>query len=379
MANLGHGGNVKAISREKNLKYEDIIDFSANINPLGISSNVKREIIKNIDEIEKYPDISYFELKKSIGEYEDIDMQHIVLGNGAAEVLFNIVKAINPKKTLLLAPTFSEYEEAINSVNGDIDFYYLKEENKFEIKEDILENINNKINLIVICNPNNPTGVLSDRVILEKVLAKAKQSGIIVLLDESFLDFIIGDYSMISYIKQYDNLIIVKSLTKFFALPGLRMGYAICINSKQKEKIEYISPAWNINSLAEIATKVALKDKKYINRTIEYIKEEKEFLYNELQKIKKIKVFNPSVNFIFLKLNCNLNLKEQLIKSKILIRSCSNYRGIDDRYYRVAVRTHEDNVLLVNRIKEILNNGQLTIQKQQRYSYGIQQYYQQNK
>eukprot|EP00831_Metopus_contortus_P061180 TRINITY_DN5302_c0_g1_i21.p3 TRINITY_DN5302_c0_g1~~TRINITY_DN5302_c0_g1_i21.p3 ORF type:complete len:171 (-),score=32.55 TRINITY_DN5302_c0_g1_i21:23-535(-) len=140
-------------------------------------------------------------------------------------------------------------------------------------------------------------------------------------------------------IKQYDNLIIVKSLTKFFALPGLRMGYAICINSKLKEKIEYISPAWNINSLAEIATKVALKDKKYINRTIEYIKEEKEFLYNELQKIKKIKVFNPSVNFIFLKLNCNLNLKEQLIKSKILIRSCSNYRGIDDRYYSCLLYT----------------------------------------
>ena len=255
MASFGHGGNAKEISRTNKIDYDKILDFSANINPLGMPTSVKKAIIEGLDEAEKYPDITYFELKCAIGEFENINKENLILGNGAAEVLFNVVRGINPKNTLILAPTFSEYEEATKAINGNIIYYNLKEENNFYIQEDILDYINNDLDLIFICNPNNPTGVITEKDLLVKILIKAKKNNVMVLIDESFLDFIEEDLSMISYINEYENLVIIKSLTKFFALPGIRIGYGICGNIELKEKIERISPAWNINIFAEIATK----------------------------------------------------------------------------------------------------------------------------
>ena len=376
MASFGHGGNIKEISRKTGLDYKNIIDFSANINPLGMPSSVKKAIIEGIDEIEKYPDITYFELKKAItnyennsyddilnrkNKYEDINKkvrnikeEDLILGNGAAEVLFNVVRGINPKKVLVLAPTFSEYEEATRAVDGEIIYYNLKEENNFTIQEDILDMIDYNLDLIFICNPNNPTGVVTYKRILEKILIKAKDNNVILIMDESFLDFIEEDISMISYINEYDNLIIIKSLTKLFALPGIRIGYGICRNIDIKYKINKISPAWNINILAEIATKTALKDKTYIKETLEFIKNEKEYLYNELRKLEKIKVYTPSVNFILLRTFKDIDLKNELLKHNILVRSCSNYEGLNGTYYRVAIRNHCENIKLVSALKKII-------------------------
>ncbi len=285
MASFGHGGNAKEISRTNKLEYNKIIDFSANINPLGMPSSVKKAIVENLDEAEKYPDITYFELKSVISEFENISMENLILGNGAAEVLFNVVRGINPKNSLILAPTFSEYEEAIKAINGNIIYYKLKEENKFYIKEDILDYINNDLDLMFICNPNNPTGVVTEKNLLIKILDKARKNNVIVLLDESFLDFIKENLSMIPYINEYENLIIIKSLTKFFALPGIRIGYGICGNIELIEKVEFISPAWNINIFAEIATKTGVKDENYIEESIKFINDEKDYLYMELKKI----------------------------------------------------------------------------------------------
>ena len=303
--------------------------------------------------LEKYPDITYFELKCAIGEFENINKENLILGNGAAEVLFNVVRGINPKNTLILAPTFSEYEEATKAINGNIIYYKLKEENNFYIQEDILDYINSDLDLIFICNPNNPTGVITSKDLLVKILIKAKKNNVMVVIDESFLDFIEENLSMISYINEYENLIIIKSLTKFFALPGIRIGYGICGNIYLKEKIEKISPAWNINIFAEIATKTGLKDENYIKKSIKFIKNEKEYLYNELKEINELKVYEPSVNFILLKTLIKINLKKELLKNNILIRSCSNYEGLDNSYYRIAVRTHEENFKLIKNIRNI--------------------------
>lgn len=353
MASFGHGGNAKEISRINRIEYEKIIDFSANINPLGMPSSVKRAIIEGVDKIEKYPDITYFELKCAIEEFENINKENLILGNGAAEVLFNVVRGISPKNTLILAPTFSEYEEATKAVNGNITYYRLKEDNDFYIEEDILDYINNDLDLIFICNPNNPTGVITKKDLLKNILIKAKKCNVMLIIDESFLDFIEENLSMIKYVSEYKNLIIIKSLTKFFALPGIRIGYAICSNIYLKEKIEKISPAWNINILAEIATKTGLKDENYIKESRKFIKNEKKYLYNELKEIKGLKVYEPSVNFIFLKTLIKINLKDELLKNNILIRSCSNYKGLRDVHYRIAVRTHEENALLINSIRNI--------------------------
>ena len=271
MASFGHGGNAKEISRRNNIAYNKIIDFSANINPLGMPDSVKKAIIENLSEAEKYPDITYYELKSAISKFEKTTLNNLILGNGAAEVLFNVVRGINPKNSLILAPTFSEYEEAVKAINGNIIYYKLIEENQFHIQEDILTYINKDLNLLFICNPNNPTGVITEKELLFKILEKAKRNNVIVLIDESFLDFINEAFSVIKYIDEYENLIIIKSLTKFFALPGIRIGYGICGNIKLVKRIENISPAWNINIFAEIATKAGLKDENYIRNSIKYI------------------------------------------------------------------------------------------------------------
>lgn len=368
MANLGHGGNAKEISRSMGINYNDIIDFSANINPLGMPESVKEAIINNLDAATKYPDITYFELRNSIRNFENfkihkeelkINNEEIILGNGAAEVLFNIVKAIEPKNVLIPAPTFSEYEEAVNAVNGKVNLYYLRKENEFEIQEDILNYIDKTIDLIFICNPNNPTGVITDKKLLKKVLNKSLENNVYVVIDESFLDFVREDYSMINFIKSYKNLIIIKSLTKFFAIPGMRAGYGISTDKQLLSKVNKITPAWNINILAEEAVKAALSDKEYIQESIEFMEKEKKYMYNKLKEIDGIKVFNPSVNFIFFKRDLeedwsDLNIKDKLLEKNILIRSCNNYHRLDDTYYRIAIRNHKDNLLLVNTLKRIL-------------------------
>ena len=355
MANYGHGGNAKEISRLNNIRYEDIIDFSANINPLGMPENVKQDIKNNLNLLEKYPDINYLELKESIAEFENVDIHNIILGNGAADVIYNVIRAIEPKKVLTLAPTFSEYEEAVNSVNGKTVFYTLSEKNDFNVKEEIIECLNEDIDILVICNPNNPTGTLIEKKLMKKITQKAKEYNIFVLVDESFLDFIGPDNCMISYIKEFNNLVIIKSLTKFFAIPGIRIGYGILENQKIIDKVEKISPAWNINTIADIATKGSLKDKAYIKNTIEYVNAEKTYLYKKMQNIEGIKVFKPSVNYIFFKSEFKLDLKLELIKYNILIRDCSNYKGLENGYYRIAVKTHEENKIIIKYLKKIFD------------------------
>lgn len=357
MASFGHGGNAKEISRKNNIAYDKIIDFSANINPLGMPESVKNAIIENLKEAEKYPDITYYELKAAISRFEKITSNNLLLGNGAAEVLFNVVRGINPRNSLILAPTFSEYEEAVKAINGKINYYKLKEENQFHIQEDILNYINEDLNLLFICNPNNPTGVITERKLLLKILKKAEENGTIVLIDESFLDFVNKALSMIEYIGEFKNLIVIKSLTKFFALPGIRIGYGISGNIKLIKKVESISPAWNINIFADIATKAGLKDENYIINSIKYIAGEKEYLYRELKKINKLKVYEPSVNFILLQTLTKINLQEEMLKYNILIRSCSNYNGLNYNYYRVAVRSHEENSILIKSFVDIFEQN----------------------
>lgn len=363
LANFGHGGNVKEMGRNYNMDWKRIIDFSANINPLGMPKSVKDSIKENLEEIEKYPDLSYYELKEAVSEYENkkldradiISRDNLILGNGAAEVIYSVVRAINPDKTMILAPTFSEYEESVSSISKEIVIYNLKEDDDFALTDSILKEINDDINMIFICNPNNPTGSIVSKELLIKILKHSKLTNTFVVVDESFLDFIDDDFSIIPCIEEYKNLIVIKSLTKFFALPGLRIGYGLSSNKELCEKISKMFPAWNINILADISARVCLKDEKYIAETIDFMEKERIYLYNELKKVNYLKVYEPSVNFIFFKINKSMELKKELLKRNILIRSCSNYRGLDERYFRIAVKGHEENIKIINALNSIIN------------------------
>ena len=351
-----HGGNTEEIARKYKLNSKEIIDFSANINPVGLNENVKTAMINAIDKVVKYPDITYFDLKNSIGEFEKIDISNITLGNGAAEVIFNIVRALKPRKALLPAPTFSEYEEAIRSINGEIEYYKLKESNDFKLDYQFIDTIKEDIDIIFICNPNNPTGVLTTQEFIREILDRALITNTIVVIDESFLDFVKPNelYLSNNLLIDYRNLIIVKSLTKFFAIPGARIGYGLCSNNEIINEINRVIVPWSVNVIASEAIIRGLKEKDYIEKSIEYVKNEKEYLYSALREIKSLKVFEPSVNFIMFKLLIDLDLKSELIKRKILIRSCDNYIGLSNSFYRVAVRTREENNKLISELKNIL-------------------------
>lgn len=351
-----HGGNTQEIARKYNINVEEIIDFSANINPLGLSKCIKKAIIKAIDKVEKYPDITYYDLKNSIGEFEKINNESIILGNGAAEVIFNIVRAIKPRKALLPAPTFSEYEEAILSIDGEINYYILNEENNFQLDDGFIESIQVDVDIVFICNPNNPTGVLTNSNFIERVLNKALNTNTKVVIDESFLDFVEDNnkYSSKELLENYNNLIIVKSLTKFFAIPGIRIGYGLLYDKEIMRNINKITVPWSINAIANEAIIQGLKENEYIEKSVKNVKEEKEYLYKALKKIDYIKVFEPSVNFIMFKLLKDVDLKEILIKKKLLIRSCDNYIGLSNKFYRVAVRTRKENEKLIDELQNIL-------------------------
>ena len=351
-----HGGNTEEIARKYKLNSKEIIDFSANINPVGLNENVKTAMINAIDKVVKYPDITYFDLRNSIGEFEKIGTNNITLGNGAAEVIFNIVRALKPQKALLPAPTFSEYEEAIRSVNGEIEYYKLKESNDFKLDYEFIDTIKDDIDIVFICNPNNPTGVLTTQEFIREVLDKALITNTIVVIDESFLDFVKPNelYLSNNLLIDYRNLIIVKSLTKFFAIPGARIGYGLCSNNEIIHKINKVIVPWSVNIMASEAIIQGLKEKDYIKKSIVYVKNEKEYLYSALKEINSLKVFEPSVNFIMFKLLIDLDLKSELIKRKILIRSCDNYVGLNGSFYRVAVRTREENNKLISELKNVL-------------------------
>lgn len=356
MKKFSHGGNISEVSRLYDINSNDIIDFSSNINPLGLSTTLKNIFIKSFDNISRYPDITYFDLKNAISDYENVFIDDINLGNGASESIFNIVRAIKPKNVLLFVPTFSEYEQAVFTIDANIKYSYLYEKNNFNITSKNIDDITSDIDMIFLCNPNNPTGNLIDINILESILKKCFECNVNLVVDESFLDFVEDSYkySCKRFLKDYDNLILVKSLTKFFAIPGLRIGYSISKNNYIVRSIENITVPWNINSIVSDLTIQCLKEKEYISKTIFYIKEQKEYLFKELKKIEDLKVFNPSANFIMFKLKKNIDLKERLLDFNILIRHCDNYEGLDATYFRVAVKNSENNKKLINIMKKII-------------------------
>lgn len=348
-----HGGNIDEIKR--NYKIKDIIDFSANINPLGLSESVKEAMVSAIDEVVHYPDITYFDLTNSISEFLNIEKDNLFLGNGAAEVIFNIVRGLKPKRALLYGPSFSEYSEALNSVDCKIDYYVLKD--KCNLDLGILDMINKNTDIIFICNPNNPTGALCKRQMIEEILKASKEEDITVVIDESFLEFVRDskEITLINQLKEYDNLIIVKSLTKIFAFPGIRLGYGLTSNKDYLYKINKNTISWSVNTIANKAGIAALKESLYIKNTIEFVEKENKFLFNNLSLFKDLNVFKSYANFIFFRIYKDVDLKEELLKYGILIRSCENYVGLDKSYYRVAVRTREENIKLIKYLQKIVN------------------------
>ena len=340
-----HGGDIYT--------NEIKIDFSTNVTPLGTPKEIKDEIIKNVDKLAIYPDPYCKDLINKLAKKENLKPTYFILGNGASELIYNFAYTLRKKKALIISPTFSEYEDSLKVYDIEYDYYFLKEELDFNLDTDFLDFLKiHHYDCLYICNPNNPTGKLIKKELLIKICDYCLKENIQIFLDECFYDLVDDDvkYSMKDYVELYPNLFILRAFTKSYGMAGLRLGYGICSNQELLIKLSNLVQLWNISTLAVVAGKVALDLDESIKKIKEIIKIEKAYLKQELLNLNFI-VFDSTANFLFFKAERDLDKK--LKEKGILIRSCANYPSLNNQYYRIGIRLHQDNEILIKTIKEI--------------------------
>ena len=378
-----HGGNIYKVFREKNLK--EILDYSSNINPYGIPESLKSRIIENLEILERYPDPDYVELREKLAHLNKVDMSDIVLGNGATEIIFLFMKVINPKKILIVSPTFGEYERAVKAVGTfrnsidlscsddnknienkeiEIEYFELKESDDFNLNIGNLKNeLEKKYDLLIICNPNNPTGKFLKLAQTEEILKECNKYDTKLFIDEAFIEFLADGMkeSIINTEENKKNLFVTRAFTKFFAIPGLRLGYGMYFDKELEQKISEKKEPWSVNNIAEMAGLTVLDDTEYIEKTLKWIVEEKIYMYEKLNEISGIKSYETEVNFITGKIDEKLFseglnvkiLREKMLEQGILIRDASNFKFLDERFFRLAIKDRESNDRVIKVLKGI--------------------------
>lgn len=348
-----HGGDIWGLAQR------DVIDFSANINPLGPPSGVSKAIIDSLDELIHYPDPLCRELSTSLATKRGIEVEEVLCGNGAVELIYLLVHWLRPKKALIPQPTFSEYTHAVEAAHGEVVEFFFKEEENFKPNLKDLFQALRGTDLLILCNPNNPTGILLEKRDLIEILKQAQRERVFVLIDEAFLDFL-PDYearTLVPHLKEFDNLMVLYSMTKFFSIPGLRLGAAF--SSKEVIKgMRAIKDPWSVNHLAQKAGLACLADQDFINKSREHSLMESNYLFTQLKEKTKLRIWQPSVNYIFASLiNYDLTstqLCSRLLENGILIRNCNSYPGLEERYVRIAVKSRADNLRLVDELVKAL-------------------------
>lgn len=346
-----HGGDIFAASRIIGIPAQKILDFSASINPLGVPESVAEIIRENIDSLRNYPEPFAEELSRYIGRRYGIDERSIICGNGSTELIYLLVRALAPKKVVVLAPTFSEYERACGMLPATrIVRYVLKYENNFDINPDGFIGAMEGCGMAFLCNPNNPTGRLLKKDEVLKIAHAAKELRCHLVLDEAFIDFI-PEQSVATEVEKNPYLLVLRSLTKFYALAGLRLGFGVFPQSLIERVKKYKEP-WSVNALAQQAGIAALQDTSYEQETYSVMRENKTILENGFRAL-TIEYVPSAANFYLLKLKNAQTVIRALREKRILVRDCSNFAGLDGSYIRIAVKSSQDNTLLLKELADL--------------------------
>jgi len=338
---MKHGGDIYNNSID--------LDLSVNKNPFALPEEVYTAIEKATTQIGNYPEYDHKRLKVALAELEKCNPQQIVCGNGASEIFMAIMHAIRPKKALLIGPGFYGYEYVCDAIDCEIEYFFTKEEQGFAVTEEYLDYLDNSIDMIFIGNPNNPTGRFIDEQLLNKILSKAEYLNITVVLDECF--YFLGRKEK-KKTQVSANIIRVRAFTKLFAIPGVRIGYAIC-SEEMAGKISKQLPEWNLSQYADEVGRACcdiLTETDYRLYSLDLIDMAKEYLKKRLTEI-GISFYPSDVNFLLIKARPDLG--EKLIKKRILIRDCREYQGLGVGYFRVAVQSKEYTDRLIKAIIEI--------------------------
>jgi len=356
-----HGSDLEKIEEIYHVKKGDITSFSANVNPLGISFRLKSALSEQLDVITTYPDREYTALRQCIADYVDTRPENIIVGNGSTELISLFIQIRHPKKAMILGPTYSEYEREISLGGGMTVYYPLREEQDFLVNvEDLCDRLNDSLDFLVLCNPNNPTSSAITKRDMRRILDTCMEHGIFVMVDETYVEFApdVQTISSAGLTNDYDNLIVLRGTSKFFAAPGLRLGYAITGNIDLIREINTRKNPWTINSLAELAGRLMLTDTEYIERTRNLIGREREHLCKILDSWDTVKYYKPYGNFILVKIlkaKADAGLVfDHCIRQGMMIRNCSSFPFLDSRFIRFCVMQPEQNARLLGALREIL-------------------------
>ena len=356
-----HGGNVWEISEKYNIPVNQLLDFSISTNPLGVPEKALESIRQHLNLIHHYPDPEPEWLLEALAKSVDAKPANIIVGNGSTELiyLFNEVFLENGYEAVIPVPTFSEYKAAIERTSGNMTFLRCDPAKNFKLNLEELENcISEKTRIIFICNPNSPTGCLYEKDDILRVITLAEENDVLVFLDEDYIDFVDDGkrYSMAEYVNKCNNLFVLRSLTKFFGLAGIRIGFGI--GSPDLVKIlRNVKMPWSVNSLAMFAAAEAVKDTEFIRKSRLLVSKSRKDMQQMLKAIPWLKVYPSETNFVLNEIIhgdlTSAQLSEELAKKGFLIRDCEDFDGLNNRFFRVTVRRPEENRKLVEHIKAL--------------------------
>lgn len=353
-----HGGDLDAIERNYGVPKEYLKDFSGNINPLGFPQSVSNALKENLDIISSYPDKNYTALRQAIATYTGADPQHIVVGNGSTELISTFIQTINAKKSIIIGPAYSEYEREITLLGGDFQYFPLLPENDFQLQlGELLEALTPEIGMLVLCNPNNPTGTALNVSQLTTILTHCKKIDASVMVDETYIEFSdnLEEICAIPLAAIFDNLFVIRGTSKFFAAPGIRLGYGVSANATFLNRLKTNQDPWSVNSLAAFAGERLFIDETFHKTTQSLISTERKKALDELSTWKNIKAYPSSANFILLKLLTDrvtaAALFDVCIQKKMVIRDASSFTFLDQSFLRFCILTPEDNKELLRTLK----------------------------
>lgn len=356
---FNHGGTVFASARSLGIAPEELLDFSANINPLGPAPGVREAVCSGFEKVLHYPDRESFELRQALAGVHRVTIDNLVVANGSTELIYLLPRLLPGARGLIIAPAFSEYSRALAQAGWQTEHLILSPDDGFALSlGKLAEKLAEGFDLLFLCNPANPTGAILPLSVIREVQRLCRDAGTFLVLDEAFMDFREGE-SAKGLIAESGGGIVLRSMTKFFAIPGLRLGYAIGHVDVIRQCADQLEP-WSVNTPAQIAGVASLADAGYRERTVRSVSTERAALAQGLADLPGLAPFPSAANYLLVEMRNGFTaaeLKSRLLDKRILIRDCSNYRGLDGRYFRVAVRSKEENRRLLDALGEVLQES----------------------
>lgn len=359
-----HGSDIEKIAAAYGIDSDEIISFAANVNPLGISDRLRTELGARIDCIQRYPDREYTELRRAIGSYCGTDMKNVIVGNGSSELISGLIKLKKGMKAVITAPAYSEYERNVRLTGGTVSYFRLREEDGFILNTDgLIKALSDEYDLLIMCNPVNPTSTAVKAAEMRRILDRCRDCHIIAVVDETYIEFSdeVGDITAVPLAEEYDNLFIIRSVSKFFAAPGLRLGYAVTGNSRIIELLGEKRDPWEVSSLAERAGRIMFSDKEYIQKTKLYMSAERRRVCGRLAQMSSmgLRYYEPQANFVLCHIEDDRTdadrLFEMCIRKGMMIRNCASFKFLDNKYFRFCFMKKKDDDRLLDTVTEALS------------------------